>query len=177
MNPIVSSARPSGHLDGHVLDHLLDDLATEAASVTELLPGGWREIEVPGVGRPVVLGPGGVLVLVERHASTLAVGLPHDGAAARPWTHDHRNQMSTPQITAELASQLLTWACGIPVSCIPVVVVLGDETEPLARPDGVDVVHASAFTRWLSHLPRELDDETIGIVLEHVDANGELLAI
>ena len=57
MNPIVSSARPSGHLDGHVLDHLLDDLATEAASVTELLPGGWREIEVPGVGRPVVLGP------------------------------------------------------------------------------------------------------------------------
>ena len=42
MKPIVSSARPSGHLDGHVLDHLLDDLATEAASVTELLPGGWR---------------------------------------------------------------------------------------------------------------------------------------
>ncbi|MFN8021669.1 MAG: hypothetical protein U0Q03_09110 [Acidimicrobiales bacterium] len=175
----MSSARPTDPTGaaGHLLDHLVDDLATEAASVTELLPGGWREIEVPGVGRPVVMGPGGVFVLVVRHAATLAVGLPHDGAPDRPWTHDHRNQMSTPQITAELASQLLTWACGIPVACTPVVVVVGHETEPASRPDGVDVVHESAFTRWLSHLPHELDDETIGIVLEHVDVSGELLAI
>lgn len=158
------------------LDQLLDQLASEAAEVTELLPGGWREIEVPGVGRPVVMGPGGVFVLVVRHASTLAVGLPQ-GGVARPWSHDHRNQMSTPQITAELASQLLSWACGLPVVCSPVVVVVGEETEPVARPDGVDVVHESAFTRWLSHLPHELDDETIAIVLEHVDANGDLLAI
>jgi hypothetical protein len=31
--------------------------------------------------------------------------------------------------------------------------------------------------RWLQHQPHELDDDTVGLVLEHVDVNGDLIAI
>ena len=161
----MSSTRPS--------DHLVDDLAAQTAFVTDVLPGGWRHLHVPGVDRPVVIGHGGVFVLDVRHAST-----PGDAAPPRPWSHDHRNQMSTPQITAELASQLLSWACGLDIRAIPVIVVVAaDDVDVTPRPDGVEVVHEHAFMRWLQHLPAELDDDTIGIVLEHVDANGDLIAI
>lgn len=164
----MSSARPS--------DLLVDDLATEAASVTEVLPAGWRNLYVPGVERPVVMGRGGVFVLDVRHASTLALGIP-DVQAPRPWSHDHLQQRSVPQLTAELASQLLSWACGIAIDVTPLVVVIGEATDVVARPDDVVVVHEHSLVRYLQHLPEELDDETIGVVLEHVDAHGDLLAI
>lgn len=166
----ASSPRPS--------DLVVDDLSTQAGLVTDVLPGGWRHLHVPGVDRPVVIGSGGVFVLDVRHASTMPVGLPGDGVPPRPWSHDHRNQMSTPQITAELASQLLSWACGIELHATPVIVVVGDhEIDVTPRPDGVDVVHEHAFMRWLQHTPVELDADTIDIVLEHVDVNGDLIAI
>lgn len=186
----VSSSRPSGptprrtvgHTPGTTLDRrvdsLVDDLAVQASFVTDVLPGGWRHLHVPGVDRPVIIGHGGVFVLDVRHASTLGVGLPGDGLPPRPWNHEHRNQLSTPQITAELASQLLSWACGIEIRCTPVIVVVGDELGEVApRPDSVEVVHEHAFMRWLQHQPHELDDDTIGLVLEHVDVNGDLIAI
>jgi hypothetical protein len=190
MTTHVSSTRPSdptadtdrGHRSGTTQDRqlrsVLDDLALQASFVTDVLPGGWRHLHVPGVERPVIIGHGGVFVLDVRHASTLGVGLPGDGLPPRPWTHEHRHQMSTPQLTAELASQLLSWACGIELRCTPVIVVVGDELGAVAsRPDAVEVVHEHAFMRWLQHQPHELDEDTIGLVLEHVDVNGDLIAI
>ncbi len=178
---MTSAPRPS--------DLVARELADRAAPVTELLPAGWRQLHVPGVGRPVVIGPGGVFVLELRHASTLSLGLSGDGAPPRPWSHDHRHQLSTPRVAAELASQLLTWACGMTVTCDAVVVVIDDRDQDLeregghrhdrapARPDGVEVVSADRLVRWLQHLPRELGPDAIGLVLEHVDAHGDLLAI
>lgn len=181
-----AAARPS--------DLLVRDLAHRSAPLTELLPAGWYRIDVPGVGRPVVIGPGGVFVLELRHASTLGLGLAGDATPPRPWDHDHRHQLSTPRVAAELASQLLTWACGVPVRCDAVVVVLADrdgegddprldrpdrpDGERLpGRPDGVEVVSAARLIRWLQRLPQELDADTIDIVLEHVDAGGDLIAL
>jgi len=151
----MPSTRPS--------DLLVDEVATQASFITDVLPGGWHQIPVPGVDRPVVLGPGGVFVLDVRHHSTMTIG-PDNG---RPWGHDHRNQMSTPQISAELATQLLSWACGVEVIAHPVIVLTGDDAEIVARPDGVEVIHQHLLMRWLSHLPAELDVEAIALVIEH----------
>ena len=103
------------------LARLVEEVASQAALVTDLLPGGWHHLYVPGVDRPVVLGPGGVFVLDVRHQATLPIGVQND----RPWANDHRNQMSTPRLTAELSSQLLSWACGIEINVTPVIVLAG----------------------------------------------------
>ena len=150
----------------HVLESLIDALAS---SPVDVLPGGWYALEVPGVGQPLVIGPGGLFVLLVRHHTTLAIGLPSPGDT-RPWAHDHRNQLSTPQLTAELASQLVNWACGTDLVCSPVIVVTGDDAEVVTRPDGVDVIHEHMLTRWLARCPAELDEHIIGLVTEHLTA-------
>jgi hypothetical protein len=148
------------------LARLVEEVASQAALVTDLLPGGWHHLYVPGVDRPVVLGPGGVFVLDVRHQATLPIGVQND----RPWANDHRNQMSTPRLTAELSSQLLSWACGIEINVTPVIVLAGADSadEIVPRPDGVDIVHQHMLDRWLSNLPAELDAETIALIVEHV---------
>ena len=147
----------------HPSDLLVDEVASQASLITDVLPGGWRQIPVPGVERPVVLGPGGVFVLDVRHHSTMSIGLDR----GRPWGHDHRNQMSTPQISAELASQLLSWACGVELVVHPVIVLTGDDADVVPRPDGVEVIHQRLLMRWLGRLPTELDAETVALVVEH----------
>jgi hypothetical protein len=146
------------------LDQLVEAVAAQASLVTDVLPGGWTHLYVPGVDRPVVLGPGGVFVLDVRHHSTRSIGLNTD----RPWNNDHEHQLSTPRVTAELASQLLTWACDQPITVTPVIVLAGEDAEIVARPDGVDVVHQHMLMRWLSNLPTELDSEAIALIVEHV---------
>ncbi len=146
------------------LSRLIEEVAGQSALVTDLLPGGWHQLYVPGVDRPVVLGPGGVFVLDVRHHDTMALGLHAD----RPWAHDHRNQMSTAQTTAELASQLLSWACSVDVIVTPVVVLVGADAEIVPRADGVDVVHERMLDRWLRNLPAELDAEAMALIIEHV---------
>jgi hypothetical protein len=153
------------------LIRLVEEVASQASLVTDLLPGGWHHLYVPSVDRPVVLGPGGVFVLDVRHHSTMPLGLQPD----RPWAHDHRNQMSTPCVTAELASQLLSWACGMEVTVNPVIVLTGDDAPVVARPDGVDIVHEHVLDRWLSHLPVELDSETVALIIEHAAPTPALL--
>ncbi len=145
------------------LIRLVEEVASQATLVTDLLPGGWHHLYVPSVDRPVVLGPGGVFVLDVRRHATMPLGLQ----ANRPWAHDHQNQMSTPCLTAELASQLLSWACGIEIPVTPVIVLAGDDAHIVPRPDGVDIVHEHMLDRWLSNLPAELDSETIALIVEH----------
>ena len=146
------------------LSRLIAEVAGQSALVTDLLPGGWQQLHVPGVDRPVVLGPGGVFVLDVRHHGTMPLGLQ----PGRAWTHDHRNQMSSARTTAELASQLLSWACSADVIVTPVVVLVGAEAEIAPRVDGVDVVHQHMLDRWLSNLPVELDAEAMALIIEHV---------
>ncbi len=156
MNMIVTFTTP--------LSQLIDEVAGQSGLATDLLPGGWQQLHVPGVDRPVVLGPGGIFVLDVRHPSTKPLGLQ----AGRAWTHDHRNQMSSARTTAELASQLLSWACSVDVIVTPVVVLVGAEAEIAPRVDGVDVVHQHMLDRWLSNLPSELDGEAMALIIEHV---------
>jgi hypothetical protein len=146
------------------LSQLVEEVASQASMITDVLPGGWHHLYVPGVDRPVVLGPGGVFVLDVRHPSTMPLGLGAD----RPWAHDHQYQLSAPRLTAELASQLLSWACDTEVTVTPVIVLAGAETEIVPRPDGVDIVHQHMLDRWLSNLPVELDAETVALIIEHV---------
>lgn len=156
MNMIMTFTTP--------LSRLIEEVASHSAPVTDLLPGGWQQLHVPGVDRPVVLGPGGVFVLDVRHHATTTLGLQ----AGRAWTHDHRNQMSSALTTAELASQLLSWACSVDVIVNPVVVLVGGGAEIAPRVDGVDVVHQHMLDRWLSNLPAELDAEAMALIIEHV---------
>lgn len=124
------------------------DLASELPS---RLPRGWRMIDVPGVERPVVVGPAGVFVLVPRHPSSMPIGLDDPS----PWP-DRRGRMSTPQVTAELASQLLAARTGIQVRVRPVAVIDTVDTLVLDRPDRVHVVHRDHLHWWLSGLPDAL---------------------
>lgn len=122
-----------------------------AAQLPSLLPPGWHVVDVPGVERPVVVGPGGVLVLVARHHTSLPIGLDDPS----PWP-DRRHRMSTPQVTAELTSQLLAARSGLRLRVRPLVVVDSIDALVLDRPDRVHVVHRDQLAWWLDHQPLEL---------------------
>lgn len=139
------------------------------------LPDAWRRVIVPGVDRPVVAGPGGLVVVHLRRGSTHAVGMPVVDDDRRPWSHDHRHQISSPEFTARLASQLVSWACGIDVRCTPVIVSVGGPSAPNARVDGVEVIDASELIAWLEHRPQRLGPDEIGLVLEHLDRDDRPL--
>jgi hypothetical protein len=134
--------------------------ATVRTATTPSLPEGWRELDVPAVARPVLVGPGGVVVVFAR--DTVA-----DAPTAA--TTDRRSRHSGAELTAELVAQMLSQSLGRPIDCTPVVVI--DDTATLAaRPDAVPVVHRRRLVGWLADRPAVLDEagvERVTLALAH----------
>ncbi len=115
------------------------------------LPAGWRELDVPAVARPVLVGHGGVVVLFARDAVS--------ATAPRP-SSDRRSRHSGAELTAELVSQTLSRSLGREIACTAVVVI--DDTAALAaRPDDVPVLHRRRLAGWLADRPHVLDDDAV----------------
>ena len=155
----MTSSRPSDTLVGHLLDHLIDAHA---------LPAGWHELALPGVDDPVVIGPGGLVVLGTRQ---VAVTHP-DLAAHRPVEHDRRGSRSTVQLIAGIVADLVAETTGVTVTCTPVIVITDDRCQIVARPDQVPVIHRRRVSRWLATRPLELDHATIVHIRETVEGRA-----
>lgn len=116
-----------------------------------VLPAGWRELDVPAVARPVLVGPGGVVVLFAR--DTVSAATLHPSA-------DRRSRHSGAELTAELVAQALSRSLGRDIACTAVVVI--DDTVALAaRPDDVPVLHRRRLAGWLADRPALLDDDAV----------------
>lgn len=119
------------------------------------LPTGWRERYVASIGRPLVIGPGGVYVLFARDTVLAGDGAAHRAVPQARGDGDRRSASSGAQLTAEVVSQMLGHATGGDVACTPVVVI--DDTAALAaRPDLVPVLHRRRFAAWLDERPEVL---------------------
>ena len=115
------------------------------------LPAGWRELDVPAVARPVLVGPGGVVVLFARDTVSAATPAP---------SFDRRSRHSGAELTAELVAQALSQSLGREIECTAVV-VLDDTVALAARPDDVPVLHHRRLAGWLADRPALLDDEGV----------------
>lgn len=119
--------------------------------MTRVLPAGWRELDVPAVARPVLVGTGGVVVLFARDTVSVATTGP---------TSDRRSRHSGAELTAELVAQALSRSLGRDIACTAVVVI--DDTATLAaRPDDVPVLHHRRLAGWLADRPHLLDDDAV----------------
>lgn len=115
------------------------------------LPAGWRELDVPALARPVLVGPGGVVVLFAR--DTVSAAMPRPSA-------DRRSRHSGAELTAELVAQALSRSLGRDIACTAVVVI--DDTVALvARPDEVPVLHHRRLAGWLANRPALLDEDAV----------------
>lgn len=128
------------------------------ASEAHHLPAGWREVRLPGVAWPVVIGAGGVYVLFARDT---AASFGRDAA----WHGERRQSSSGAQLTAALVSQLLSRGTGWDVRCTPVVVI-DDDAHLAARPDEVTVLHRRRLTAWLAERPFTYDQGAIDFLVD-----------
>lgn len=130
------------------------------ASEAHRLPAGWREVQMPSVAWPIVIGPGGVYVIFARDT---AASFGRNAA----WHGERRDASSGAQLTAALVSQIVSRATGWDVACTPLVVI-DDAAGVVARPDLVTVLHRRRLTAWLQDRPVVFDDGAIQHVLRSI---------
>ena len=129
--------------------------------LTAILPRGWHEVNIAGVDRLIVVGPGGLFVVVTRAASAVRP----DVARRAPWNGvERRRGPSAAQVTADLVSQLLSTLCDRDLMCTPIVLL--DDCDDLffTRVDEVPVLHRSRLTMWLHERPVVYSRATIELV-------------
>ncbi len=161
----MPNARPS--------DAIVDQLL-QLAPLTDVLPRGWEEVQVTGVDRRIVVGPGGLFVIVTRAASSL----PVDGTRHTPWNGvDRRRGPSAAQVTAELVSQLISTLCERDIVCTPIVLLDDADTRLFARLDEVSVLHRRRLTMWLHERPVVFDRATIELIRERSTAPRPLHSV
>ncbi len=148
----MTNSRPS--------DPVVDQLQLQAP-LNEILPLGWQQLDVTGVDRRIVLGPGGLFVIVTRAASIA----PTDNARHTPWNGaDRRRGPSAAQLTAELVSQLVSSLCDRDIECRPVVLLDDSDARLFARLDEVPVLHRRRLPMWLHDHPVVFDRATIELI-------------
>jgi hypothetical protein len=141
-------------------DAVVDQLLVHAP-LSDVLPPGWFQLEVVGVDRRIVVGPGGLYVIVTRAASAV----PTDNARHTPWNGvDRRRAPSAAQLTAELVSQLLSSLSDRDLSCQPIVLLDDSDNRLFARLDEVPVLHRRRLTLWLAERPTVFGPDTIELI-------------
>jgi hypothetical protein len=136
-----------------------------------VLPRAWSLVSVPGADHPVVVGPGGVVLLAVRRQSSERVRLYDRGL----WVDGRRtHELTTTDHQAGVVSVVLSEACRWAVHCEPVVVVHTTDLVVRSRPDDVHVLHAHVLHRWLEHLPARLSDEEVEQVVDRAAALATL---
>jgi hypothetical protein len=151
----VTSSRPADPFIRAIVDHL---------AATGGIPTGWEELPVEGVGRPVLAGPGGLVVLAAREPASPSV----EAGLSRPWRdgrHDQRrDRRSALQLTADLVGEVVEATTGVRTTCAPVVVIADDHTTLIPRGDDVPLVHHRRLARWLEQRPVVLDADQLARV-------------
>jgi hypothetical protein len=161
----MPNARPS--------DALVDQLI-QLAPLTDVLPRGWEEVEVTGVERRIVVGPGGLFVIVTRAASIAS----SPAGRHAPWNGvERRRGPSTAQVTAELVAQLISTLCERDITCSPIVLLDDDDSRLFARLDEVPVLHRRRLTMWLHERPVVFDRSTIELIRERSTAPRPLHSV
>ncbi len=139
----------------------LDDL--------DVLPFGWHLLHQVDPDLQIVVGPGGVFVLHTRREPASSVRV-HRGGVFVP---GRRTDALVDELTAaEHVSLLLSLTCGFTVECEPVVLIASGEMSVQSRPLDVHVLPADVLDRWLQHMPRRLDDETVAAIVTHALAHA-----
>jgi hypothetical protein len=154
-------------------DDVVDHLVAQSP-LTGMLPAGWRQVEVSGVERTIVIGPGGIFVILTRAASVI----PSDGSRHQPWNGDERRQRgSAARLISELVSQLLSGLCDLDLTCTPIIVLDDDDTRLVARFDDVAVLHRRRLAAWLDQRPTALSTTTIDRVLQAAQSTRNLHSV
>jgi len=117
------------------------------------LPAGWHEVRVPGVDWPVLVGPGGVVVVFTRNTSTALPRTTGD-------QDERRRATSGAHLTAALVGHRLGLTPDRSIPCAPLVVI-DDDLPLVARSDDAAVVHRADLVTWLCDRPAVIDDHTV----------------
>lgn len=139
-----------------------------ARRLRRLDPNVWHVLHSVLVGEEVdidhvVIGPGGVLTLNDKHHPGKRVWV--DSQAF--WVNGHpQRYLHNSRREAKLAARKLSSACGFDVPVEAVIVVVGAELAIRAQPEGVHVVGRKSIHRWLSARPVVWPSETVEAVYE-----------
>ncbi len=151
-----------------VADQLLADSRADG------LPFGWYEVDVVGVDRRILVGPGGLYVVVTRAASVIRADTGRQG----PWDGlERRRGPSAAQATADLVSQLLSTLCNRDLTCMAVVLLEDHDDRFFARVDEVPVLHRRRFSAWLMERPVIHGTATVELIRERATSPRPLHSV
>ena len=119
------------------------------------LPADWHLVLVGADELPVAVGPGGVFALIVRRPGDEPITVYDRGLFIR---NRRSHALTSARTRAAVVSGELFRLLRTQIECSCVVVLPAGNLTVRSRPRDVHILHDHLLARWLSHLPRSLDD-------------------
>ena len=130
------------------------NLRPQLDDLEDHLPPDWHLVVGPSE-LPVAVGPGGVFAMIVRRPGDEPITVYDRSLFIR---NGRSNALTSARTRAALVSGELFRLLRTPIACTAVVVVPAGDLTVRSRPPDVHILHDDLLARWLSHLPRSLDD-------------------